>query len=238
MIDVHNHSLYGLDDGSKCLEQTIAMMKIAYDEGIRSIILTPHYKEDRYTKNKEYVAERIKSLQLDLKREGIDIALYQGNEVFYYCDCTNEIEEKQLATLAGSRYVLIEFYPSTDYHTIKESLNHVLNSGYLPILAHVERYTCLVEHYKLTEELVDMGVYIQVNCSSIIGNHGRTIKKFTKKLLKKHWVNFVATDAHSDGTRSPRMRECYEYVTKKFGSEYADDLVYHNPMKILTKEYL
>ncbi len=235
-IDIHNHCLPGLDDGARTIKESIEMLRIASEEGIKEIIVTPHYKHSRYLKSPEDVAIIKKEIEEELAKERIDITLHLGNELFYHIDIINELEQKKVNTLADSQYVLVEFYPNESLSTIKKGLYEFLTYGYYPILAHVERYEEIVEDLNEVRELLNMGAYLQINASTLVGLHGRKNKRFVKKLLKEELVQFVGTDAHSARSRAPLLSECAAYIAKKYGDWYAIELLIENPQKILLNQ--
>jgi protein-tyrosine phosphatase len=109
----------------------------------------------------------------------------------------------------------------------------VQGAGYVPIVAHVERYSDIVGHPDRVGDLLDMGCYIQVNASSIMGKYGFGISHFTKRLLKEERVHFVASDAHDAKGRSPQLLDCRRYVEKKFGEEYAKRIFCVNAANVI-----
>ena len=164
--------------------------------------------------------------------------LYLGNEIYYFEATLKDIEEGRALTMADSKYVLIEFMPSTEYRDIQHAVMDVQQSGYYPIIAHVERYECLLKKPAYIEELKELGAFIQVNASGIMGERSRLEKKFIKGLLKKGEVDFVATDAHRDNTRQPYMKKCSEYLEKKFGQEYTKQMLIDNPRAVIENIYI
>ena len=92
--------------------------------------------------------------------------------------------------------------------------------------------------YVYVEDLVDMGCYIQVNASSIMGKYGFGISHFTKKLLKNGLVHFVATDAHDCKSRAPELLDCRNYVARKYGDSYSQKIFYDNQMSVLENEVI
>ena len=236
LIDMHCHILPGVDDGSQDMEQTINMLKIAYEDGIRGIIATPHYHIGRMIADREQCAKRLTEIRNVIKELGLDMEIYSGNEIYYFSEAMDKISEKEIHTLADSSYVLIEFEPKVDYLRIQRAVSNVAREGYVPVIAHVERYMCLVEKADRCEELVSRGALLQVNASSVTGKYGKDIQKFIKKLMKKGMISFVASDAHSDESRRPRLSEAYEYVKKKFDEDYADELFCYNQEKLIADE--
>lgn len=237
-IDIHSHILPNLDDGSNSIEQTINMLKVAYKEGIRTIIITPHYHEGRAINslaNIEDTLNLVKIKAADLNQK-IDIKV--GCEIYYSHSTVELLRKKQLPTMAGSRYVLIEFSHLAEYQFIKNAVQSLMLEGYSPILAHIERYGSILKDIDRVEELVEMGAYIQVNAMSVIGDSGMAVHGFVKKLLKHNLVHFIATDCHNDKSRAPKLAKSVGYIAKKYGEDYAIQLVHDNPLKILQNEYI
>ncbi len=110
--------------------------------------------------------------------------------------------------------------------------------GYIPILAHVERYREVCASLERIEELIGMGAYIQVNASSIMGKYGLSTRHFTRTLLKKKLVHFVATDAHNCESRAPELEKCATWIEKKYGQTYARQLLWDNASRVIEGEYI
>ncbi|MDI9509611.1 MAG: hypothetical protein QM217_07345 [Bacillota bacterium] len=237
-VDIHCHILPGIDDGSSNMEETLQMIEVAYNDGIRTIITTPHYHEGRF-KNKvaEYEAA-LNDVKRQVKDKYPDLNLYLGCEIYYSHECIDLLDKQELPTMAGSRYILLEFSPGKEYSYIKKSLQKCLFAGYLPILAHVERYKSIEQDIDLVEDLINMGAYIQVNANSIIGKSGGRSKKFTRNLLQRDMVHFIGTDSHNMNSRSPSIKKCVNHINKRYGTTYLEKWLVDNPRKILNKEYI
>lgn len=236
LIDMHCHILPGVDDGSTNIEQTMNMLKVAYEDGTRRMIATPHYHIGRVVADRKQCEERLEQVKRKMDITGMDMEIYLGSEVYYFSEAMEKIESGEASTLAGSSYVLVEFDPKVDYQRVQRAVSNVSGEGYVPIIAHIERYMCLLDKPDRCKELIGMGALLQVNASSTVGKHGKDTQKFIKKLMKKRLISFVATDAHGDTSRRPRLKECYEYVAKKFGEEYANDIFRGNQLKLIADE--
>lgn len=237
-IDIHCHIMPGVDDGAKDAETSLEMLRIAQKNGIQHIVLTPHHKPMHHNVSPDHNKKYTKALWELAQKNGIDVKLYSGNEIYYSDETFDELVSGRICTLAGSDYVLVEFHPTNPYKAIHNAIYQVQAAGFIPVLAHVERYSDMVSHASYVQEMVDMGCYIQVNASSIMGKYGFGISHFTKKLLKNHLVHFVASDAHDTYGRAPQLSECREFVGRKFGNEYSDRLFWNNPMCIINNEVI
>lgn len=236
LCDIHCHILYGVDDGAKSKEQSLNMLQLAYEEGIRHIILTPHYKEPYKDEQIDIVKQRFQVLKQCAKQQFPDLNLYMGNEIFYYDGVAQDLASGNAYSMAGSRYVLMEFMMGAPYSYVKSAVTAMLTNDYTPIIAHIERYDCFLNDIEKVWEIKERGALVQINATGIMGKHGGKEKRFCKKLLKYGWVDFVATDAHRDDVRKPELEECANYVARKFGEEDARLIFEINPLKIIRNE--
>lgn len=233
LTDIHCHIIPGVDDGSKDMETSRRMLDIAYSDGIRRIILTPHNKPGRHNCKKENIELVCNDLQAYCDEQGYEITLYCGNEIMFRHELPECIENAKAITMCESQYVLVEFSPMDDYKYIRDGLYEVLAGGYTPIIAHAERYLCLTRDISLIEELHEMGILIQINADSLMGEFGHSLKKFCKSLMKEHLVSFIASDAHDTKRRVPKLNNCAKYVEKKYGAQYANKVFETNPTSII-----
>ncbi len=233
ICDVHCHIIFGVDDGSKSPEQSKRMMKIAYDEGIREIIATPHYNPARWEFKTEEIKQQLQVLNAYAAETNSKMRIYSGSEIFFGEDTLRDLELGKIPTMADSRYILLEFMTGVAYEKIKAAVLQVNQCDRIPIIAHAERYDCLSADRKRISELIDIGAYIQINASSVTGDNGSRTKHMVRRLLRYQEVHFIATDAHRDDIRSPKIRECAEYVVKKHGKAYAERIFCDNPHCIL-----
>lgn len=234
MIDIHSHILPGLDDGARSVEQALEMFQIAEQEGITSIIATPHCYGHRKSASPEKIRERLVKMQKELEINHISIQLYSGNEIYYRQGVEEELEKGNINTLADSSCVLVEFHPGEDYRYIVHGLNSLNRYGYSPILAHVERYENLYTKKGRVKELKDCGVQLQVNASSITAKGlTDTYRKRAFMMIKEQLADYIATDAHSDGYRAPMIMACEKILQKKAGRVYTEKLLIENAEHIL-----
>ncbi len=228
VIDMHNHILPGVDDGSQSMETTLKMIQIATEEGITHMLATPHFKKGHHNASPATVRKLVADVQALADENDLNLTILGGNEVMYFSDMEEVFEAGQLNTMNGSNYLLIEFYPDDDYARIRRGVETVQSLGLHPVLAHVERFLPLRKDPRLIEEIKGRGALIQVNASSIDGSQGFGTKQFCKKLLKQGLVDFVGTDAHHYESRAPRMMKCVEYLYNKYDEKYVDAILYKN----------
>ncbi len=236
--DIHSHILPSVDDGSVNLLQTRNMLKIAHQEGIIHIIATPHYGVGCLNPDIQELQNKLELVREEAKKIDSDFQIDLGNELYYSEDIIEHLKKKKALTMAGTRYVLVEFPVFESYRNIRAGLHRLLISGYLPILAHTERYEALYQNPHRIEELIRLGVYIQMNITSILGGFTNKRSKYCKKLMGYGYIHFVATDSHSDHNREPRMIKGVKYLRKKYGVELVDLLLVKNTSQLLSNKYI
>ncbi len=229
MIDIHTHVLPHLDDGSYDSTLSKKMLLEAKGCGINHIVFTPHFRENcTPTKEEIYKAfEKIKPYA-----DEIGVKVYLGQEIKYN-ECSKEKFLKgELLTLNNTKCVLLEFDMDNE-EDISDVAYSFSAKGYIPIIAHVERYPYCLDFSKI-EEIKNCGGLIQVNAGSVIGRLGRRIKKFVHNIIRFGFVDFVASDVHS--FRPNEMLSAYNLVQKNFGKQVAEDLFYNHQNILIIKE--
>lgn len=237
-VDIHCHIIPGADDGAKDWDMALEMLRREAEEGIGKIILTPHQKPEHMCITLKGIVSRMNHLQDELARCNIPIQLYPGAELLYCRGMRELLETGRVCTLAGSRYVLVEFMPEEDWGYIREGICDLAGGGFLPVLAHVERYAQVADRPERVQELIELGAYIQMNAGSITGEWGYSVRRSCMRLLKRELVHFIGTDAHrAEGKRKPQMMKCAAVLEKQVGSSYAKELLWENAEQIfLNKE--
>ena len=238
MIDVHSHIVFGVDDGSKTIDQSIEIIKEAYRAGFSKIIATPHYLEDYYEKNKAEIAEKISEIRQRLNEENCPVQILQGNEIYVTENINELIDDKKASTMADSQYVLFELPLNAEVMNLNQIIYQILEEDRIPILAHPERYTFVQKNPKILQSLIEDGVLIQCNYGSIIGQYGSTAKKTLKKLLKYNMVHLFGTDVHRPHTILLSMDEVNKKLEKIIGVEKLEELTKINPQKIIDNEII
>lgn len=230
--DIHIHLLSGADDGADSDEMMKQMLDAAYADGTRVICATPHYHPGYFGSNSEASQISFEKLKV-MASDYTDLKLYLGNELRFSPNCLGWLEKSDCRTLNGGRYVLCDFSENEDADKIVHALKSLLNSGHIPILAHAERYSAFHRDLRELWELSNCGVLIQVDAHSVFGEWGHGAARRCKKILDFRLADIAASDAHNVSGRPPQLSKFCEYVTKKYGSDYAKALLWDNPMFIL-----
>ena len=235
IFDIHTHILPDVDDGSKDADETKRMLRVASDEGIDAIVATPHFTCGMSKKETQKRIQMYEIVRNWWKKQEPDKELYLGNELFYGESLVEALEEGVALTMNGTKYVLVEFPIYAEFLYIQKAVRTLQYAGYLPIIAHVERYENMQDRGKI-QSLVDMGAYMQVNVSSVIGNHGMIAQHRIIRYMKAGLIHFVASDAHGARVRRPEMQQCKAYLEKKIGERKTRRILEDNPEKMLKGE--
>lgn len=236
LIDIHNHTLYGVDDGPEDLRLSITMIKQAYEAGISTIVLTPHRRKGMFRYETNVVEEHFIRLCESVAEQNINIQLFLGCEYHVSSDIFDDCNGHRVHTMADGDFLLMEYKEESEFSYIKQYTRQALDFGYTPIIAHVERYETLVEDISRIEELIEIGAWIQVNADSVLELDIRPINKFVKKLLKNGFVDIVASDAHDTMFRKNNLAEAYKKVIKKYGQAEAERMFIDNPSKVIARK--
>ena len=236
MIDIHTHIIYDVDDGSDTIEESVAILKSAVLNGVTDIVLTPHYIEPTEY-NKEKVLNNFKQLKQEAEKQNIQVKLYLGNEIAMYGNVLQILSQTDIASLANSKYVLIEFPMNIDVDYVSDTIYEMRIKGLVPIIAHPERCECFRRHYDRIVEAVEEGALIQCNTGSILGVYGNTAKKIVKKLLKDGLIHFFATDTHSTKyNRYDTLDRAEAEIEKMIGKYEKNKLFVYNARKVLINQ--
>ena len=176
---------------------------------------------------------RLRLLQEQADEWKIPVRFHPGAELFYRHGAERLLEEGKVHTLADSHYVLVEFFPGEEYAYIRDALVRLSSYGYLPVLAHAERYEQLTESGRAEELKRSTGCLYQLNAASLTGENGFLYKSRSRRLLKNGLADFIATDAHDEKGRGPRIARLADWLEKRYGKEGRDRLLILNPAAVL-----
>lgn len=238
MIDIHSHIIPNIDDGSNSLEESLNILKNAYKNGVTDIILTPHYivgsiYASPYTKNKELV----ETLKKKLEEENVSLNLYLGNEIFVDNDMVKMLKDNKVSSLNNTRYVLFELPMNSEYKRIRELLFELQSNGYIPVIAHPERYRIIKEDPRRCEDLIEAGAIFQSNIGSLFGRYGKEAKTTLKVLLKHNYITFLSSDIHHDKDEFYNEIDALKEKLSTFlDKDYIEDLFVNNAKKVLNNK--
>ncbi|MCF6138831.1 tyrosine-protein phosphatase [Pseudalkalibacillus berkeleyi] len=235
MIDIHCHILPGIDDGASQYEDSMNMAKKAIEEGITTIIATPHHNH-HFPNHGLEIENHVARLNEKLKENHIEIEVIQGQEPRITADFIEELNRGEILTLGNQRkYVHIELPSNQVPRHTKSIIFELQLMGITPIIVHPERNTKLTENPDLLFELVNEGALTQVTAASVVGNFGKNIQKFSYQIIEHNLSHFIASDAHNISNRSFHLRGAYEAIEKKFGIKKRYELQ-ENPALLINGE--
>lgn len=238
-IDIHGHYAWDVDDGIPSKEDALAALKLAKKNHIVGIAATPHVVPGTHFKKEiEDIRSRIKELRVLAKPLGI--AVFEGCELFLNHDCIQAIHQGLFIPYEKTSYLLAEFDVRKELGSedeVEDYLYEIVMKGYKPVVAHVERYFKEDIDIDRVQDFVDNGYVIQVNASSLLGVHGKTVKKNAYKLIDEGLAHVIATDTHRcEGRRTPCMQDVYQELSKKYDDQVLQTLMFENPYHILKNE--
>lgn len=231
MTDVHSHILFGIDDGSRTILESVELLKKLKSVGFNNVILTPHFILDStYNSNYESNIKIYNELKERLISENIDINIYLGNEIFIDKNVPTLLEKNIITSLNGTKYVLVEFPMHNKLLNIEDMLYEIRSRGYEVVIAHPERYDAFKEDYSIVDTLREDGFLFQSNYSSILGYYGKDSIKLLKYMLKRHYIDFLGTDIHRIEKTYviDNFKKIEKHIIKVTGSEYYNKIQANN----------
>ena len=230
MFDTHCHILPMVDDGATSLQESLNMIKMAYEDGVRAILATPHKNHPIDFRPQKTAEEAFELLRSSVAEIYPDFELYLGAE-FYITDDYLDVLEKNERELvsASSGYILIEFDRGVRYQHMSDVVHELKVRGFRPIIAHAEMYGALTDSPENVYRLKDQGALIQLTAASIEGKRGSRITSFCESLIRNSAADFAVSDAHGEQRRKPLLSSAYRKVTESAGKEAADRLFIINP---------
>ena len=240
MIDLHCHILPGVDDGAKNLEEAVEMAKIAEDEGIERIVVTPHlFRENFLNEGLGIIEEKRKELSGALEASNIHLELLSGAEVHIAHNLMEEIRKnRNYLVINRSSYMIVEFPSRHVFSGVKELFFELMSEGIIPIIAHPERNSVFVRNPSFLYELIQMGSLAQANSGSLSGIYGREVEQAVCRFLEMNLIHFIGSDGHNTNALAPRLLEARERAERIIGEEGAVALVKDNPGAVLEDKEL
>jgi protein-tyrosine phosphatase len=237
MIDIHSHVLFDMDDGAEDVETSIELCRDSYMNGCDSLVLTPHFFEYSYLE--DFIEERdmrITLLREALEKEHIPLEVLPGAELFL-SDRVFGADNLDELTINGTKYMLCEM-PLTpfDTHNVIRWFDELKDRGYVPILAHPERYYEFHQNYDLIDEIIDRGIIFQVNLDSLIGENGSSAQEMSIDMVRRGIAQIIASDAHDLDYRHTRLVEKLNQLPNNITEDLVEKCLIENPQKIINNQ--
>jgi protein-tyrosine phosphatase len=232
MIDIHHHCLHGVDDGPRTLDEAVALCRMAAEEGIETIVATPHVLRGRWPVFSPLELEtRLRELR---DAVGDSPRLILGSEYYFAHDMADILRSgTSIVPLAGGKYVLLELASNSVPPMLEQPLYRAQLEGWTPIIAHPERNLVFQAKPELLHHLINHGALVQVTATSLTGAFGAQARAAAETFIRRRMVHFIASDAHNTDKRPPRVREAIEVLRALAGNEITHALTHANPRAVV-----
>jgi len=194
-VDLHSHLIPGIDDGSQSMEESLSLLKVMEVLGYQKVITTPHIMLDAYRNTPESIRNGLQTLREAAAKEGISIEIDAAAE--YYLDDGFEdlLRKGDLLSIKGN-YLLFETSYFAKPIQLEEMIFSISSSGYIPLMAHPERYRYVKDPLAEYGRFKELGVLFQVNLNSFGGHYGKDAKYKANFLRKEGMIDFLGSDVH------------------------------------------
>lgn len=233
MIDLHTHILPGIDDGSKNLEMSLEMARMAVEDGTTILACTPHIYPGLYMNTQAGIKAECAKLQKALDVFHIPLKLVVGADAHLVPELLDGLKTGRVPTLNDGRYFLLEPSHHVPPPNFEESVFQFSANGYVPVLTHPERLVWIEQHYPTFVRLAQRGVWMQLTAGAILGKFGKRARYWSERMLDEGLVHLVASDAHTVSMRSPKMAEARERLVTLVGQAETQRLLQERPQAIL-----
>src|SRR5581483_7573855 len=229
MIDVHSHILWGLDDGARTLEESIAMLKVAAESGTTDIVATPHC-DFRYPFQPEIIRRRIE----ELNAAPVKPRIHTGCDFHLSFENVQKAMENPAAYLInGGPYLLVEF-PNSPLAGMDRIMSILLDRGLIPIITHPERNPELRRIGSEFVAWIERGCLVQITAQSLLGRFGKPAQESAWEMVRRRLAHIVASDAHDTSDRPPRLDLAFQALSAGVGEPQAHQLTVENPRAVLS----
>lgn len=233
LVDIHCHMLPGIDDGASNLAEALAMARLAHDDGIRTVVVTPHQLGSFKHNHGQTIRQATADFQQTLRREQIPLRVVPGADVRIEEQLARDIANGEVLTLADQgKHVLLEL-PHEIYFPLSPMLRQLENQGIVGILSHPERNLGIIQQRNLVSELVQQGCLMQITAGSLTGSMGKACQEVCHWMLQEGLVHFVATDAHGPTRRRPLLTRAWQTVRDLVGERAANELCRDFPRRVV-----
>jgi tyrosine-protein phosphatase YwqE len=220
--DMHSHLIPGIDDGSKSMDDTLAMLAKFESLGYRKVVTTPHIMSDYFKNTPDIILGGLAEVKKAASEIGIQMEIEAAAEYYFDDAFVAALQKKEPLLTFGDNYLLFEFSFHEAPIQSEAMVFEMITQNYKPILAHFERYTYYLGSLDKAKELRDRGVHIQLNINSLTGHYGPHIKKQAEQLVDAGLVDFLGSDCHriehlgimGNAAKLPHVHKAFELPLK------------------------
>lgn len=226
LTDIHQHLLWGIDDGADSKEIMYSMLREAQRQGIKTIVATSHARPGLQPFDMGLYTERLTEAQCFCKTEDLGICVLPGAEIAWTHQTPLVLRQGRIPTMGGTDYVLLELWRNISWQAAQDAVKQLTRAGYCPVLAHPERYLAFIRSPKKTLQFRnETGALLQLNADTVLSPRNYWERRFTEYLLKEGAVDAIASDAHDCINRPVNMEAAYQWLTIHTDAAYAKELV-------------
>ena len=218
-VDIHSHFVYGLDDGARTITEMETMLDAAHADGVVSLFATPHVTPGMKPFDAEKYESHLNQARRYCRDRGYNMQLFFGAEILYTPMLQQYCMEHRLPTLGDSEFVLMEFVPGVKLQELESALTLMKRNGYIPILAHIERYNCLYRGKTAAKLKERYNVRYQVNANTVLSDQGYFRTRKIRSWFENELVDFIASDAHNVQNRRTKLRKAFSTLKKQYGQQ-------------------
>ena len=218
-VDIHSHFVYGLDDGARTITEMETMLDAAHADGVVSLFATPHVTPGMKPFDTDKYESHLNQARRYCRDRGYNMQLFSGAEILYTPMLQQYCMEHRLPTLGDSEFVLMEFVPGVKLQELESALTLMKRNGYIPILAHIERYNCLYRGRTAAKLKERYNVRYQVNANTVLSDQGYFRTRKIRSWFENELVDFIASDAHNVQNRRTKLRKAFSTLKKQYGQQ-------------------
>jgi len=240
MLDLHCHLLPGLDDGPVTMQESIAMAKHAFEQGIKYAVVTPHIHPGVYENTADTIKDAVELFKNQLAEHDIALNVESGAEVRICPELMQMVPMQQIPFLGeseGYKVMLLEFPHSHILPGSAQLIGWLLKHNIRPLIAHPERNKEIHTDPDKMAQFVSMGCMLQLTAGSVAGDFGSPSRSCAQYFLKRGWVEVLASDAHNLKSRAPNLMQGVRATSKLIGDSAAYALVEENAYAIAGKRF-
>lgn len=234
MIDIHSHILPGLDDGPKDISESLRMCEHCIEDGIKTVVATPHTLNGVYDNSREAIMRAVDQLRGELAVRGMRLEILPGADVFMDMNLFARLDKGEVMTINDAgRFMLLEPPRFSPPAHIRQAVFELKRRGVTPIITHPERNEPLMNSPEILHDTVMAGALVQITAGSVMGRFGRSVTKHARTLIERNMAHIAASDAHNTHSRRPLMSDAFNEVSRMTSPEEASNMFDLRPRRII-----